>query len=57
MAKRVLFISNGHGEDNHSSYIIRRLRELAPNVEVAAMPIVGNGNAYRNLQVPILGPT
>jgi uncharacterized protein (TIGR03492 family) len=57
MAKRVLFISNGHGEDNHSSYIIRRLRELAPDVEVAAMPIVGNGNAYRNLQVPILGPT
>jgi uncharacterized protein (TIGR03492 family) len=57
MAKRVLFISNGHGEDNHSSFIIRRLRELAPDVEVAAMPIVGNGNAYRNLQVPILGPT
>lgn len=57
MAKRVLFISNGHGEDNHSSYIIRRLRELAPDIEIAAMPIVGNGNAYRNLQVPILGPT
>lgn len=57
MAKRVLFISNGHGEDNHSSYIIRRLRQMAPDIEVAAMPIVGNGNAYRNLGVPILGPT
>lgn len=57
MAKRVLFISNGHGEDNHSSYIIRRLQQVAPEIEIAAMPIVGNGNAYRNLQVPVLGPT
>ncbi len=57
MPKRVLFISNGHGEDNHSAYIIRRLRELAPDVEVAAIPIVGEGGAYQKLGVPILGPT
>jgi len=57
MPKRVLFISNGHGEDNHSAYIIRTLRELAPDVEIAAIPIVGEGNAYRRLGVPILGPT
>jgi uncharacterized protein (TIGR03492 family) len=57
MPKRVLFISNGHGEDNHSAYIIRTLRELASDVEIAAIPIVGNGNAYRRLGVPILGPT
>lgn len=57
MPKRVLFISNGHGEDNHSAYIIRTLRELAPDVEIAAIPIVGEGNAYRRLKVPILGPT
>lgn len=57
MPKRVLFISNGHGEDNHSAYIIRTLRELAPEVEIAAIPIVGEGNAYRRLNVPILGPT
>jgi uncharacterized protein (TIGR03492 family) len=57
MAKRVLFISNGHGEDNHSSHIIRRLKQFAPDIQVAAIPIVGNGNAYRNLQIPILSPT
>jgi len=57
MPQRVLFISNGHGEDNHSAYVIRTLRELAPEVDIAAIPIVGEGNAYRRLGVPILGPT
>lgn len=57
MPKRVLFISNGHGEDNHSAYVIRMLRKLAPDIEIAAIPIVGEGNAYRRLEVPILGPT
>ncbi|MGA1621189.1 MAG: lipid-A-disaccharide synthase-related protein [Synechocystis sp.] len=57
MPQRVLFISNGHGEDNHSAHIIRRLREIAPQVEIAAMPIVGQGSAYRKLDIPIIGPT
>ena len=57
MTQTILFISNGHGEDNHSSHVIRRLRELAPGVNIAAMPIVGQGNAYRKLDVPIIGPT
>ena len=56
-AKRILFISNGHGEDNHSSYIIETLRELCPSLDIAAMPIVGEGGAYRRLKVPIIGPT
>ena len=55
--KRVLFISNGHGEDNHSSYIIETLRERCPTLDIAAMPIVGEGQAYRRLEVPIIGPT
>ena len=45
-SKRILFISNGHGEDNHSSYIIETLLEIYPNVDIAAMSIVGEGNAY-----------
>lgn len=57
MPQRVLFISNGHGEDNHSAHIIRRLRELCPEVEIEAMAIVGRGNAYRQLGVPIICPT
>lgn len=55
--KRILFISNGHGEDNHSSYVIETLLELCPDLEIAAMPIVGEGNAYRRLNIPIIGPT
>jgi uncharacterized protein (TIGR03492 family) len=54
---RILFISNGHGEDNHSSYIIQTLRQLSPGVDLAAMPIVGEGKAYRKLNIPIIGPT
>lgn len=55
--RRVLFISNGHGEDNHSAHVIRRLKELDPSVEIAALPIVGTGRAYRQEAVPIIGPT
>ena len=57
MPQRVLFISNCHGEDNHSAHVIRRLQEIAPKVDIAAMPIVGQGSAYRKLGIPIIGPT
>lgn len=57
MPHKLLFISNGHGEDNHSSHIIRSLRELAPELDIAAAPIVGQGHAYRNINVPIISPT
>ena len=57
MPHKLLFISNGHGEDNHSSHIIRSLRELAPELDIAAIPIVGQGHAYRNINVPIVSPT
>ncbi|MEM9487277.1 MAG: lipid-A-disaccharide synthase-related protein [Cyanobacteria bacterium P01_F01_bin.116] len=57
MSHKILFISNGHGEDNHSSHIIRSLRELAPDIDIAAAPIVGQGHAYRNINVPIISPT
>ena len=57
MSQRVLFISNGHGEDNHSAHIIQSLRELAPQVDIAALAIVGDGSAYRRLGVPLIGPT
>ncbi len=56
-AQRLLFISNGHGEDNHSSYIIQTLLELRPSLNIAAMPLIGEGNAYRRLNIPIIGPT
>ncbi|MEH2248030.1 lipid-A-disaccharide synthase-related protein [Nostoc sp.] len=56
-SKRILFISNGHGEDNHTSHVIQTLRQLCPSLDMAAMPIVGEGKAYRSLNIPIIGPT
>jgi uncharacterized protein (TIGR03492 family) len=55
--KKVLFISNGHGEDFNAVQIVKALRQQHPEVEIGAMPIVGQGNAYRNLGINIIGPT
>ena len=57
MPQRLLYISNGHGEDNHSSHIIRTLRAIRPELDIAALPIVGEGQAYRKIDIPIVGPT
>ncbi len=56
MAK-ILFISNGHGEDLNASIIAEALRRLYPHLELSAMPLVGEGNAYRRQGVPIICPT
>jgi uncharacterized protein (TIGR03492 family) len=57
IAQKVLLISNGHGEDNHTAHVARTLKKLKPHLELAAMPIVGEGYAYRKLNIPIIGPT
>jgi uncharacterized protein (TIGR03492 family) len=61
---KVLFLSNGHGEDLNASLIVgalrsrsAALRSLEPSLQIRAMPLVGMGNAYRRLQVDIIGPT
>ena len=55
--RKVLFISNGHGEDLNAVQIVKALRQQQPQSEIGAMPIVGQGNAYRNLNIDIIGPT
>jgi uncharacterized protein (TIGR03492 family) len=55
--EKVLFISNGHGEDLNAVQILKALRTQHPQIEIGAMPIVGYGNAYRNLNIKIIGPT
>ena len=57
MPKKVLFISNGHGEDVNGSMVAQALHLQDPTVQLGAMPIVGAGNAYRKLNIPIIGPT
>jgi uncharacterized protein (TIGR03492 family) len=55
--KKVLFISNGHGEDLNASEVLKALKAKYPAVQVAALPMVGEGNAYRKLGVEIIAPT
>lgn len=52
---RVLLLSNGHGEDAIGARLVPELR--ARGLALDAMPIVGDGHAYRQLDVPIAGPT
>lgn len=53
--KRILFLSNGYGEDRIASAIARRWQ--VPNTERWAFPIVGAGRAFRSIGLPLVGPT
>ncbi|ACB49372.1 conserved hypothetical protein [Crocosphaera subtropica ATCC 51142] len=53
--KEVLFMSNGHGEDLNASLILQELHKIAPDISITAMPLVGEGNAYRSLHLPLIG--
>jgi uncharacterized protein (TIGR03492 family) len=55
--KRVLFISNGHGEDLNACEVLKALRRKYSDVEAIALPLVGDGNAYRRAGVEIATPT
>ena len=52
---KLLVLSNGHGEDEIAIRIIERLQQQTPQLELAALPIVGKGYAYKNLQIPVAG--
>jgi uncharacterized protein (TIGR03492 family) len=56
-SKEILFLSNGHGEDAINCQILHALRASAPDIDVSAMPIVGDGAAYSRSSVPMIGPT
>ncbi|MEG4200986.1 lipid-A-disaccharide synthase-related protein [Microcoleus sp. Pol12A5] len=56
-SKRILFLSNGHGEDSINCQILKALRVSGADFDVSAIPIVGDGAAYRRSTVPIIGPT
>jgi len=49
---RLLLVSNGHGEDLSGALLGRSLQELGHRVE--ALPLVGKGNAYRDLDLPLI---
>ena len=49
---KILFLSNGHGEDLIAARIIKELK----GHDISALPIVGSGLPYEGLGVNILGP-
>ncbi|WP_094556462.1 lipid-A-disaccharide synthase-related protein [Synechococcus sp. 1G10] len=53
--RRLLLLSNGHGEDLSGSLIGQELQKLG--LEVVALPLVGHGGAYRQAGLPVLGHT
>ncbi len=51
---KVLSLSNGHGEDVIAAKILQELQQQCA-AEAVALPIVGKGQAYRDLSIPIWG--
>ena len=52
---KLLVISNGHGEDVIAVRIIEQLQIIFNELEIVALPIVGQGYAYQKSQIPIAG--
>ena len=51
---KLLFLSNGHGEDEIAIRIIKRLQSSPHCPGITALPLVGNGYAYIRLGIPLL---
>ena len=54
---KLLCISNGHGEDVIARRILTSLGQCTPHTQLSALPITGEGGAYRAADIPIIGPT
>jgi uncharacterized protein (TIGR03492 family) len=52
---KLLSLSNGHGEDVIAAKILQELQQQCAAAEIVALPIVGKGQAYRDLSIPIWG--
>ena len=52
---KLLVLSNGHGEDIIAVRIIEQLQNVARNLEITALPIVGQGYAYNKFNIPLAG--
>ena len=50
MSSRLLVLSNGHGEDGIALRVIRALRERRPSLDIAVLPLVGQGDGYASAE-------
>lgn len=54
---KLLCLSNGHGEDAIAVRICRELQQHPNSPKLVALPIVGEGQAYIQQEIPIIAPT
>ncbi|MBG1243433.1 lipid-A-disaccharide synthase-related protein [Nostoc sp. NZL] len=52
---RLLVLSNGHGEDMIAVRILQELQRQSNPPEIFALPLVGEGRAYQELDIPLIG--
>ncbi|MDF5708339.1 MAG: lipid-A-disaccharide synthase-related protein [Nostoc sp. S4] len=52
---RLLVLSNGHGEDIIAVRILQELQRQSNPPEIFALPLVGEGRAYQQLGIPLIG--
>ncbi|MBO8126143.1 MAG: hypothetical protein H0Z38_02785 [Firmicutes bacterium] len=52
----LLVISNGHGEDLMAARLIKKILELAPEICIQALPVVGEGKPIVETGVPVIHP-
>ncbi|MEN9208543.1 MAG: lipid-A-disaccharide synthase-related protein [Gloeomargarita sp. GMQP_bins_120] len=53
---RLLCLSNGHGEDRIAGNILTALQQEQMGVVCRALPLVGRGEIYRQMGIPLIGP-
>lgn len=51
---QLLCLSNGHGEDVIAVRILQELQQHPAALELAALPLVGEGLAYHQLEIPLI---
>lgn len=51
---RLLCLSNGHGEDIIAVRILQELQQHPTPLNIAALPLVGEGRAYTQLGIPLI---
>jgi len=52
---KLLILSNGHGEDAIAARIAEKLQLIPHSPELAILPLVGEGHAYRGFNIPLIG--
>ncbi len=54
--KKILFISNGYGEDAIAVTVINKLLDMSGSFSVVGFPLVGEGRSYTRLNLPVVCP-